>query len=155
MFSFEGWRLPCHLDVLRGGLGINNCNFYQHKKRFYPSVKVYILVSNPCIRIRNWIRTALKCWIRNHIKADTVRMNDVIISMLDVLSAGWIPFPSLRLIGLLNVVSSQNVKIKTISPTPCPEPVAIVQHPGKAREREHILLNSWSKKTHTIQYSFQ
>jgi hypothetical protein len=46
-----------------------------------------------------------------------VCLNDLISSMLAVLSV-WIPFPSLRLIGVLNVVSSQNVKIKTFSPTP-------------------------------------
>ena len=59
-------------------------------------------------------------------------MNDVLSSMLAVLSAVLIPFSSLRLIGVLSGVSPQNVKIKTISQ----EYVAVIKFGGYASEND-------------------
>jgi hypothetical protein len=43
MFSFEGWRLPCRLNVFHGGIGIKKL-FLINIIGFFPGVKVYILV---------------------------------------------------------------------------------------------------------------
>ncbi len=56
--------LPCSLDVLHGGLGINVqcCNFLSEKlKNYFQLVKFYNFLSlNPWIRVQNWIRSRIE-----------------------------------------------------------------------------------------------
>ncbi len=53
MFSFEGWRLSCSLDVLYGGLGISKCNVWSKKIENYFNFFFSFWSSEPCIRIHN------------------------------------------------------------------------------------------------------
>ncbi len=106
MFSLEGWRLPCRLNVFHGGLGIKK-QFLINIIGVFPGVKVYILVIKTlysdseldphCSKMLDPDFTLKPMHIHN-----TIRMNDVLCSMLAILSAIWIPFPSLHLTVMLN-----------------------------------------------------
>ncbi len=76
MASFEIWSFFCNLDVLYGGLGKVNCNFWSKKNdKNFSAVILFINFWSlkPWIRIGSESVFSLKCWIRIRMKWMRIR----------------------------------------------------------------------------------